>query len=89
MSNQVHGYEELPKEQIDDPGGARAVFTRRRGSPPLFTVAFFKTYQAADENTKHTTFFTAKSLESLERVIPLAKKKLAELQTAAESGSER
>lgn len=89
MSNQVHGYEELPKEQIDDPGGARAVFTRRRGSPPLFTVAFFKTFQAADETVKHTTFFTGKSLESLERVIPLARKRLAELQDAAERGAER
>lgn len=89
MSNQVHGYEELPKEQIDDAGGARAVFTRRRGSPPLFTVAFFKTFQGADDNVKHTTFFTGKSLESLERVIPLARKRLAELQDAAERGIER
>lgn len=85
MSNKSHGYEELPHEQIDDPDGARAVFTKRNGSPPLFTVAFFKTYKGADDAQLHTSFFTLKSLEALRRVVSLAETRLSELAADAES----
>lgn len=84
MSKPTHGYQELHQEQIDDPDGARAVFSRRNGSPPIHTVAFFKHYKGPDDNPAHTSFFTRKTLESLRRVLDLADKKLAELDAAAE-----
>lgn len=79
-----HGYEELPQEQIDDPDGPRAIFSRRSGSPPLFTVAFFKTFRAADDQVAQTSFFTLKSIQGLRRVIDLAEKRLQELAAGAD-----
>lgn len=84
MSIKTSGYQELVEEQIDDPDGARAVFTRRNGSPPIHTVAFYKHYKGPDDKPQHTSFFTRRTLDSLRRVVDLADKKLAELDGAAE-----
>ena len=84
MSKVSHGYTELEEHQIDDPDGARAVFSRRNGSPPIHTVAFFKHYKGPDDNVQHTSFFTKKTLESLRRVVDRAEAKLTELDAAAE-----
>jgi hypothetical protein len=85
MSKVHHGYEELPQEQIDDPDGARAIFSRRQGSPPLFTVAFFKTFKGPTEETQQTSFFTKRALGSLRRVVDKAEKRLDELMAAADA----
>lgn len=84
MSKVHHGYEELTSEQIDDPDGARAVFSRRLSSPPLFTVAFFKTYRDANDQQAQTSFFTRRTLASLRRVFDRADTRLAELEAEAE-----
>ncbi len=85
MSKVHHGYEELPEEQIDDPDGACAVFSRRQGTPALFTVAFFKTFTGPTEKVQKTSFFTKRALASLRRVIEKADKRLDELNASEEA----
>lgn len=88
MSKIHHGYEELTSEQIDDPDGARAVFSKRVSMPPLYTVAFFKTYRDANDNASQTSFFTRRTLASLRRVVDRAEARLSELEADAEKARE-
>lgn len=83
QNNVRGGYTEV--ESLDDAGGARAVISRRNGHA-LFTVAFFKTFRSDGELNK-SAFFGLKNLESLERLLPIAKKRLAELEAEASAGS--
>lgn len=83
MSNVRNGYEEV--ETIENAGGASAVFTRRTGSP-THTVSFFKTYLRDGEKCK-TTFFGKTSLQALKDLIPVAEKRLEELEAAAKDAA--
>jgi len=77
------GYTEV--ETLDDVDGARAVISRRNGHT-THTVAFFKAYSQDGEKLK-TAFFNLKHLASLERLIPVVRNRIAELEAAAGTGS--
>lgn len=72
-------------EQLDDPGGARALISRRADGR-LFTVAFVKTFERDDE-IHQTSFFGVKSFDSLARLMPIAFARVRELELAANAGS--
>ena len=69
------GYREV--EALDDPGGAHAIISQRVGHN-VFTVAFFRKFDR-EGTTERTSFFGLDHLESLERMIGTAKKRIVEL----------
>lgn len=76
MSNSRTAFEEIDPP-LRDAGGAMAIFTRRKGSN-VHTVSFFKEFERDGEKAR-STFFSEKAMESLKRLLPLAEKRLTEL----------
>lgn len=77
------GYKEVAV--LDDAGGARAIITQKQGTA-TFTVAFMRTFNF-DGSEEKTHFFGEKHLDSLERIVPVARAKIKELADAATAGS--
>ena len=72
-----NGYEDI--ENIIDPDGVIAVISRRRSNGAL-SVAIFKSFER-DGAREKTNFFNARHFAAVRRVLEIAEKRLAKLES--------
>ena len=83
------GYEDV--DQLDDVtehGHVRAVISQRRGHSK-FTCAFFKVFQRDGQEERTAFFEPDRHFDGLLRLLPLVRKKIAELENKGMSAGRR
>lgn len=83
------GYEDV--DQLDDVtehGHVRAVISQRRGHQK-FTAAFFKVFERDGQEERTAFFEPDRHFDGLMRLLPLVRKRIAELENKGSSGNRR
>lgn len=83
------GYEDVDTiDDITEHGHVRAVISQRRGHSK-FTAAFFKVFQRDGQEERTAFFEPDRHFDGLVRLLPLVRKKIAELENKGMSAGRR